>query len=155
KLKTKMRKWLFMVLLFPTGLTYAQQLTFPDSAYRHSVKEGQMIDFKVGASGPGQPKFTLEGINGFGIQFDSSGNFHWDPSYDLVDRLEKEKEINLIFQAEWKDGKKIRKNVNFTVYHQNRPPRVDDLPVFYVKQSTVNRYQIPLDYVHDDDKDPI
>ncbi|MFN7793026.1 MAG: putative Ig domain-containing protein, partial [Cyclobacteriaceae bacterium] len=39
--------------------------------------------------------------------------------------------------------------------HQNRPPIVDDLPTFYVKQSTQNQYQISDDYVTDIDGDPI
>jgi hypothetical protein len=41
------------------------------------------------------------------------------------------------------------------VLHQNRPPIVDDLPTFYVKQSTQNQYQISDDYVTDLDGDPI
>jgi hypothetical protein len=41
------------------------------------------------------------------------------------------------------------------VFHQNRPPIVDDLPTFYVKQSTQNQYQISDDYVTDLDGDPI
>ncbi len=94
-------------------------------------------------------------MNDYGIQFDTLGNFSWRPSFDLVDRLEKQKEINLIFQAEWKDGRKTRTPINFIVLHQNRPPEIGDLPVFYVKQSILNRYQISFDYVHDPDGDPL
>jgi hypothetical protein len=146
-----------LILLFigSTGLVRAQRLIFPDSAYRHSVKEGQTIAFKVTSSEAHAPRYTLDGINGYSIQFDSAGNFTWTPPFELVDRFEKEKEINFIFQAEWKDGRKVRVPCNFTIFHQNRPPVVDDLPVFYVKQGSPNRYQISLDHVRDDDGDPL
>ena len=146
---------LIFLFIGSTGVLSAQRLIFPDSAYRHSVKEGQTINFKVNSSEPTAPRYTLDGINGFNIQFDSLGNFSWTPPFELVDRLEKQKEINLIFQAEWKDGRKVRMPVNFTIFHQNRPPEVDDMPVFYVRQGSPNQYQISLDYVHDNDEDPL
>jgi len=147
---------LFLLLLvFISGIASGQQLIFPDSANWNQLKEGQTLSFRVKVKDTAIPKFSLEGINGFGIQFDTLGNFLWKPSFDLVDRLEKQKEINLIFQAEWKDGRKVRTPINFVVTHQNRPPEIGDLPVFYVKQSTLNRYQISSDYVHDPDGDPL
>src|SRR6266850_1939779 len=130
-----------LIFLFvgTTGVARAQQLIFPDSAYRHSAKEGQAIAFKVTSSDPVAPRYSLDGLNGYSIQFDSLGNFSWTPPFELVDRVEKQKEINLIFQAEWKDGRKVRMPANFTVFHQNRPPEIDDLPTFYVKQGSLNR----------------
>lgn len=114
-----------------------------------------MRNFRVKVNDPAVPRFSIEGVNGYGIQFDTLGNFFWTPSYDLVDRLESQKEINLIFQAEWKDGRKVRTPINFTLIHQNRAPEVGDLPVLYVKQATLNRYQISSDYVRDPDGDPL
>jgi hypothetical protein len=73
----------------------------------------------------------------------------------LVDRLEKQKEINLIFEATWKDGRKVRTPINFIVTHKNRPPEIGDLPVFYVKHGSLNKYQISGDYVQDPDEDPL
>lgn len=148
------RSFLILLVVIP-GLCHAQQLIFPDSANWNQLKEGQVISFRVKIKDAVAPKFSLEGINGYGIQFDTLGNFFWKPSFDLVDRLEKQKEINLIFQAEWKDGRKVRTPIDFTVFHQNRPPEVGDLPVFYVKQATLNRYQISSDYVRDPDGDPL
>ncbi len=145
----------FALLVLIPGLSFAQQLIFPDTENWKQVKGGQLISFQVRCNDPSTPRYSLEGTNGYGIQFDSSGNFSWKPSFDLVDRVEKQKEINLIFQAEWKDGRKVRTPINFTVFHQNRPPDVDELPVFYVKQSTLNRFQISSDYVHDPDGDPL
>lgn len=144
-----------LVFLLASSVASAQQLIFPDSTNWNQLKEGHSFSFRVKVKEEGIAKFSLEGINGYGIQFDSLGNFSWKPSYDLVDRLEKQKEINLIFQAEWKDGRKVRTPINFTVFHQNRPPEIGDLPVFYVKQSTLNRYQISADYVRDPDGDPL
>lgn len=147
-------RFLILLVLIP-GLSCAQQLIFPDTQNWNRVKEGQTLSFQVKVNDPLIAKFSLEGINGFGIQFDTLGNFSWKPSYDLADRLDMQKEINLIFQAEWKDGRKVRTPVNFIILHQNRPPEVDELPSFYVKQSTLNHYQISSDYVHDPDGDPL
>ena len=79
----------------------------------------------------------------------------WTPSFDLVDRLTKQKEFGVIFQAELKDKKRLRQPVNFIVVHVNRPPIVAELPIFYVKQGTSNKYQISSDYAHDPDGDPL
>lgn len=97
----------------------------------------------------------MQGPSGPNVSFDSVGNFSWKPSYDVVDRLEKQKEFTVIFQAEWKNGKRARAPITFLVTHQNRPPAVEDLPVFYVKQAAANSYQIPADYVSDADGDPL
>src|SRR5689334_11260640 len=147
-------RFLCLLVLIP-GISFSQLLIFPDAENWNKVKEGQTLAFQVKVNDSSVPKFSIEGVNGYGIQFDSLGNFSWKPSFDLADRLEKQKEISLIFQAEWKDGRKVRSTANFTVLHQNRPPEVDELPSFYVKQSTLNQYQISSDYVRDLDGDPL
>lgn len=147
-------RFLFLLVLVP-GLLFSQQLIFPDREAWNQIKEGQTVSFQVKVNDPVAPRYSLEGINGFGIQFDTLGNFLWTPSFDLVDRLEKQKEISLIFQAEWRDGRKVRTAATLTVFHQNRPPEVDEVPAFYVKQSSINHYQISLDYVRDPDGDPL
>jgi len=119
------------------------------------LTEGEELSFNVTTSDPAKPRFTLEGINGYKIAFDTAGHFAWKASYDLVSRLEEQKEASLIFQAEWPDGRRVRKQILFTVGHKNRPPTVEDLPVFYVKQGIANKYQIPLEYVNDPDGDPL
>jgi hypothetical protein len=136
-------------------ISNAQKLQVSDSTGWNSLLEGKELSFKIYALDSVAPYFTLEGVDGYRIQFDSLGNFSWKPSFDLVDRLEKQKEVNVIVQAEWKDGRRVRKTMNFTVLHQNRPPVVEDLPIFYVKQSSANRYQIPSEYVNDPDGDPL
>ncbi|MBS1682087.1 MAG: hypothetical protein JST48_10265 [Bacteroidetes bacterium] len=148
-------RFLIVVLVIVPGFLCAQQLIFPDSANWNTLKEGKAIAFQVKTTDTEMPKFSLEGNNGYGIQLDTLGNFSWTPSFDLVDRLEMQKEINVIFQAEWKDGRKVRTPVNFVVMHQNRPPEISDLPIFYVKQSSVNKYQISSVYARDPDGDPL
>ena len=150
-----MRGLVFLFFVLLPGFVFSQQLIFPDSVGWTRVREGKLFSFHVKCNDPVAPKYSLEGIDGYGIQFDTAGNFSWRPGFDLADRLENQKEVNLIFQAEWKDGRKVRTPVNFTVLHQNRPPEIDELPVFYVKQSTLNKYQISSDYVHDPDGDPL
>ncbi|MFM8832992.1 MAG: putative Ig domain-containing protein, partial [Cytophagales bacterium] len=139
---------------FAFGL-HAQNLVFPTSENWTSVREGQTIAFTLDVTDANKPRYSLEGVNGYQISFDTLGHFSWTPGFDLVDRLEKQKEITLIFQAEWKNGHRIRKPISFTILHQNRPPLIDDLPTFYVKQSMQNQYQISDDYVTDPDNDPI
>ncbi len=151
-----MKYFVFMLLFsWSVGLLSAQQFVFPSTENWNILKEGRPTNFKVEVTDSIKPSYSLEGVNGLGILFDTLGNFSWTPSFDLVDRLEKQKEVNLIFQATWKDGRKIRKPINFIILHQNRPPSVEDLPTFYVKQSTLNQYQISPDYVSDLDGDPL
>lgn len=151
-----MKIWLAAPLFFCVALvTQAQQLLVSDSTNWNSVAEGSILAFKIETTDPVKPKFTLEGSNGYAIQFDTLGNFYWKPAYDLVDRLVKEKEITVIVQAEWKDGRRVRKPLSFKIIHQNRPPVVEDLPIFYVKQAAANTFQIPEQYVTDPDGDPL
>ncbi len=151
-----MRFTLLVLLFLCVGkIATAQRFVFPDSAGWRTVPEGKDLSFKVGVSDGSSPRFSLDGVNSNGMQMDSVGNFLWKPSYDLVDRLQLQKELTVIFQADWKDGKKLRKPMSFVVHHVNRPPEVEELPVFYVRQSVQNKYQIPTDYVHDPDGDPL
>jgi hypothetical protein len=142
-------------LILTISISFSQQLLVSDTSSWHSLREGDFLSFKVTTTDSIAPKFTLEGNNGYGIQFDTLGVFFWKPSFDLVDRLEKQKEVTVLLQAEWKDGRRVRKPLNFTVLHQNRPPIVEDLPIFYVKQSSANSYQISDQYVRDPDGDPL
>ncbi len=134
----------------------AQQLVFPENKEWTLLNEGEAISVKITTNESNHPvKFSLEGADGTGMQLDSLGNFSWIPSYDFASRLEIRKELSVIFQADWADGKKVRTPITFTVTHKNRPPAVEDLPIFYVRQSTQNQYQISQDYVSDPDGDPL
>lgn len=132
-----------------------QALIFPDSAHWNVLNENQELTFQVKTNHPNHVSFSIEGVDGLGIRFDSLGNFDWKPSFDLVDRVARARDITVIFQASFSDGKRERKAVTFTVNHVNRPPIVEDLPIFYVKQSNLNTYQVQADYVYDLDGDPL
>lgn len=132
------------------------ELVFPDSINWRQFKENKEIAFQLSNTTPEVPVvYSLEGPPDLNYQFDSLGRFCWKPSFDLVDRVEESKDLKFIFQADWKDGNRYRKTVTFTVHHVNRPPIVEELPVFYVKQSSQNKYQIPTKYVYDPDGDPV
>lgn len=119
------------------------------------ISEGEEISFVVKTTATLPVRFSLEGPDNLGIQFDSTGNFTWRPSYDLVDRLGRTKDVSIIFQAIVADGQRLRKAVTLTISHVNRAPIVEELPAFYVKQASTNAYQISSDYAYDPDGDPI
>lgn len=147
-----------IVLTLYSSVSFAQntpEIIFPDSIGWNVVSENQDVSFWLRTSDSSQPRFSIEGAEDLKIHFDSLGNFHWKPSYDLVDRVEQFKDYTFIFQATWRDGQRVRNAVTFTVNHVNRPPVVEELPAFYVKQSNLNSYQISGDYVYDPDGDPL
>jgi hypothetical protein len=149
---------LFAYLLLLSFTLQAQSgttLIFPDSSGWNVLKENEELTFQVKTSHEAAKNFSIEGTEGLNIQFDTLGNFHWKPSFDLVDRVSKSKDITVIFQAIMSDGKRERKAITFTVNHVNRPPVVEELPVAYVKQSNLNTYQISSDYAYDPDGDPL
>ncbi len=154
--RTMKKIWLSIILFsFSLGLN-AQELVFPYQYKWNELNEDEELKFQVTAIDSVPPRlYRIDGIAESKIQFDSLGNFSWKPSFDFVDRLEGQKQISVIFEAEWDDGRKARKPVTFTVNHKNRAPVVEELPIFYVKLSSNNQYQISGDYVKDPDGDPL
>lgn len=145
----------FTCLALFAGAQTGHELIMPDSTGWRTLNEGQTLSFRLRATAQDELRyFALENSDKLPIKFDSLGNFSWKLSYDLVNRLEQKKDFTIVFQALWKDGKRAREAVTFTVNHVNRAPVVEDIPVFYVKQSTRNSYQIPYEYVSDPDGDP-
>jgi hypothetical protein len=129
---------------------------FPDSTGWNVVNEGQHVQFHVKSTHQSSKiYFSIEGTDGLGIQFDSTGLFSWTPSFDLVDRVQKTRDVTVIFQQSLPDGKRERREVTFILRHINRPPVVEELPVLYVRQSSANNYQIPPELVYDPDGDPL
>lgn len=148
----------FFLLLFLTAsaATFGQALVFPDSTGWNILNENQPLNFTVRTtSHTNHVRYSIENPEGLQIQFDTLGNFSWTPNYDFVDRVVKTRDFTLIFQASFADGKRDRKAITFTVHHVNRPPVIEDLPMIYVKQSSLNTYQFPSEYVYDPDGDPI
>jgi hypothetical protein len=146
----------FLFFLQALSCFSQNDLQFPDSSGWNVIQENELLSFKVKAvTADVSLRYSVEGVEGLGINFDSLGNFHWKPAFDLVDRITKSKDYSVIFQATANDGKRIRKSITFTVNHVNRPPVVEELPTFYVRQSTQNNYQFSSDYVYDPDGDPL
>jgi hypothetical protein len=145
----------FVLLLTALSCFGQHELHFPDSTGWNVISENELLAFKVRTDDGSLAHFALEGVDGLGISFDSLGNFRWKPSFDLVDRVTKSKDFSVIFQATKPDGKRLSKSITFTVNHVNRPPVVEELPVFYVKQSRQNSFQISSDQVYDPDGDPL
>jgi hypothetical protein len=144
-----------LCLAYCKSFSQNHSLIFPDSSGWNILREGQELKFKLKTSHTEPARFSIEGVENSGIQFDTLGNFNWKPSYDLADRVAQSKEVTVIFQAEWANNKRERQPITFTVTHVNRRPVVEDMPIFYVRQSTSNTYQIPADYAYDPDGDPL
>lgn len=134
------------------------KLVLPSHVNWHTVDEGQVMSFRLAAKGGDdqQYKFTLsEGVEA-GIEFDTLGNFYWQPDYDFVERLQEYKVVPVIFEVTNASGQSDREQVELIVSHTNRPPVVEELKPFYVQYGVQNTYQLHSEnYVHDPDQDPI
>ena len=143
-------------MLLSGSSAVAQRLVLPDPSGWAQLEEGKAVAFVAQLSEPvAGTKYSLEGGAELGMNMDSTGSFSWTPNYDLVDRLTLHKEFNVIFHAALPDGQRLRHSATFTVTHVNRPPVVEELPIFYVKQGTLNTYQINTAQVFDPDGDPV
>ena len=150
----KVRVVIFLFLF--TASVKAQEIILPDTPDWNVAEEGKQTSFTVAINDTlNLKRFLISGTESTTISFDTLGNFGWQPDYQVVNRLEKEKEFSFFIEALLEDGSRIRQAVTMKVLHVNRPPQVEDLPVFYVKQATGNSYQISADYVFDPDDDPI
>jgi hypothetical protein len=137
-----------------TTTTYAQdQFLFPAEENWNVLDEDEELSFQLKTDD--RAHYSIITSEDVGIKFDSLGSFFWKPSYDFVDRVALKREISVVFEATYPNGRHDRKTIHFTVNHVNRAPVVEELPVFYVKQSFRNVYQFPSEYVYDPDGDPI
>jgi len=83
-----MKHWLVLPLfVFSISVGLTQHLLVSDSSGWTSLREGDFLSFKVSVADSIQPRFTLEGTNGYGIQFDTLGAFYWKPDFKLVDLI--------------------------------------------------------------------
>jgi hypothetical protein len=151
-----MRKIFLLSLVLAAHEVAGQQLVFPPGSDWTQLDEGKELAFTLSLSDGTLPlRYSLEGGGETGMKLDTVGHFSWIPSFDLVNRLDRQKEVSVIFEAQLKGDKRIRQPVNFLVHHVNRAPLIDELPVFYVKQNTASQYQISADFVRDPDGDPV
>ncbi len=146
---------LSFIFIYTLSFSQNYEWILPNQGNWPSIPEGQEISFTLKTTAELPTRFSLEGAENLGIQLDTAGNLKWLPSFDLVDRVARTKDFNIIVQASLADGQRMRKSITFTVAHVNRAPIVEELPAFYVKQASSNAYQIGSDYVYDPDGDPI
>lgn len=156
-LENIVKHFILVLLLCGGSFAYGQQdstFIFPDKEGWNVVAENELLTFQV-KSLYDTVEFSIEAPPEFQVEFDSAGNFSWRPSYDLANRIDKTKEVAMIFQANFPSGSRVKQPITFIVNHVNRPPTAEELPVFYVRQSSLNTYQISGEYVFDADGDPL
>ncbi len=154
----------FLATLILAGifqLSKAQEnpaFVFPDRPDWNLIYEGDTLTFHLSVNDSLNRPYQISYLTDsqINIQMDSTGLFFWSPSYDLVDRLNPYKNFSIIFEAEFDDGDKLRREINFSVFHVNRPPVAEELPVFYVRQGMNNDVALnQMNQILDPDGDPI
>ncbi|MFN4144431.1 MAG: hypothetical protein ACK4GN_01315 [Runella sp.] len=133
------------------------QIELPTEAQWDIAAEGSRVAFRLKTSGgkSDTASFIIKQGRIEGMKFDSTGFFEWIPSYDLADRTNTQKIVQLIFEARNSWGETASRSVELKVQHVNRPPRVGELRPFYVQSRTQNVYQIDMEAIKDDDGDPV
>ncbi|AXE21591.1 hypothetical protein DR864_16955 [Runella rosea] len=155
--------FLVLLFLFSHTLLRAQdnrssfQIEIPTEPNWNWVSEGSRLEFTLKTSGGKGDSVTFVIMQGLieGMSFDSTGRFAWVPSYDLADRTNTQKNIQVIFEARNNQNETTTRSVELKVFHVNRPPRVEDLKPFYVQNRTQNVYKIDANALKDDDIDPL
>ncbi|HNP97083.1 MAG TPA: hypothetical protein PKJ63_15695, partial [Cyclobacteriaceae bacterium] len=75
-----------LAIFWFTASAFGQELVFPFQYGWNILSEGDELSFQLKARDSVPDFFRMEGIEALGIQFDTLGNFYWQPSYDLVSR---------------------------------------------------------------------
>jgi hypothetical protein len=127
------------------------------SLNKNVVEEGRTIKLQLNATGGLDSNYVFAVSQGFreGMTIDSLGNFEWTPSYDLVERLNKEKTFQVIFNVKNKSKESDNQVFNFVVIHKNRTPTIGELKPFYVRYNAQSTYQMDDESIKDPDNDPI
>jgi hypothetical protein len=133
------------------------KLFFPGYTNWNVLDEGKELVFTLRAAGGSGTRYTFAITDGRqdGMDFDTSGYFAWKPEFNFVDRLSKEKSVQVIFEARNEKGESASQTVEFKVKHINQPPTIGDVKTWYVGYNTPNKYKIAPEVVKDEDNDPI
>jgi hypothetical protein len=149
-----------LIVLLP-ALTFAQsdfQIILPFQRDWSKFEEGVSKNFQleVGQSSIDRKfKFSVTQGKQLGMEMDSTGFFSWTPGYNLVDRIERIKLYQILVEAVSDSGDHVKRTLDLTVSHTNRPPVVGELKPFYIQFNTNNSYQIDNSIVYDEDEDPL
>jgi hypothetical protein len=148
---------LLSIIVYQTSSAQEASIVLPSEPDWNLLREGDSITFKVFVQNSDTDwDISVIGERSLSYTIDSTGIFSWTPSYDLVDRVNEFKTFSFIFEATQGSEGKLRQEVDFTVFHVNRPPVVDELPTFYVKQNNPNEINLnQLNQIRDADGDPM
>jgi hypothetical protein len=150
---------LFSLIIIQSNAQNSVEIKLPQKANSNNLEEGKLCSFKfeIKKQHESAERFTFEIIQGkvIGMEMDSSGHFEWTPSYNDVDRIEKERVFQLLISARSDSGKVATKAIDLRVSHVNRPPVVSEVKPFYIKYNTSNTYRIDNAVVYDADNDPV
>lgn len=141
----------------PTNTSVPLKITFPEQPGWNLIKEGQKLQFNVTASGGADNRFTYSLIQGRieGMEFDTTGRFTWTPGFDFVDRLAKDRTVQLLFEARNAKDERVKQVIDLQVEHVNRPPVIGELKPLYVQYNAANSYSIESSAIKDEDNDPV
>lgn len=134
------------------------QIEIPNEPNWNIVQEGSRVEFRLRTSGgKGDTTVRYVVMQGLveGMKFDSTGYFQWVPSYEMADRTNTQKSVQIIFEAKNNLNETATRSVELKVLHVNRPPRVEVIKPFYVQNRTQNVYKIDENALRDDDNDPL
>ncbi len=125
----------------PSGL----RLQLPTDRGWNEVREGETLSFSLSATGGSATDYSFELASKLpGAELSPSGDFSWQPDYDAVRPDESQKTITMEVSVRTAAGQTATESVDVTVYNQARVPPPINLPPFFVKQQTDNRYQLTL-----------
>ncbi|WP_026462781.1 hypothetical protein [Adhaeribacter aquaticus] len=140
----------------PAAQANPMKIAFPNQPGWNVVKEGQKLQFEVKASGGTGSRNIYSITQGRieGMEFDSLGRFSWVPSFEIVDRLNKSRTLQVLFDVSNEKDERVSQVIDIVVENVNRPPSVGELKPFYVQYNTNNVYTIEATTIKDEDNDP-
>lgn len=133
------------------------QIILPTESSWNIVPEGSRIEFKLKTVGGKSDSscFVITQGKQEGMDFDSTGLFSWVPSYDIADRINTKRNIQLLVEARNTNGETTTKTIDLEVVHVNRAPKIEELKPFYVQFNSLNTYKIDAQMFRDEDNDPV
>ena len=154
---------ILLFLFFPFYRIWSQdnkatyQIIIPTESSWNVVPEGSRVEFQLKTTGGKSDSsiFVLSQGRIEGMEFDSTGRFSWIPSYDIANRINLKKAIQLYIEAKNIRGETTSKTIVLEVLHVNRPPQIEELKPFYVQFNTLNTYKIDAQVFKDEDNDPV
>ena len=112
------------------------RLQLPTTGGWNEGREGEVLEFSLTARGGSddQYSFQLLGDSLPGMQLDPSGNFSWQPNYDVVELDEPQKTVAVRFAVWSASGQTATQAADLVVYNQARISDPPNQPPFFVKE---------------------